>query len=103
MLRTLSGRMHRVRTGVALRDADGRCRDFVDETEVVFRPLEEWETAHYIERYRPFDKAGAYGIQEWIGAVGITAIRGSYFNVMGLPLHRVYGELQALLCEGRPL
>ena len=92
MLRDLSGRTHTVTTGVALRTRD-RIHTFSDTTEVDFKPLTENEIAYYIERYRPFDKAGAYGVQEWIGYVGITAIRGSYFNVMGLPVQRLYTEL----------
>ena len=92
MLRALSGRTHTVTTGLALRTR-GRIHTFSDTTEVDFKPLTDEEIDYYIENYRPFDKAGAYGIQEWIGFVGITAIRGSYFNVMGLPVQRLYTEL----------
>lgn len=92
MLRALSGRTHTVITGMALRTRE-KMHSFIDVTEVDFRPLTDDEIAYYIEHYRPFDKAGAYGIQEWIGYVGITAIRGSYFNVMGLPVQRLYMEL----------
>ena len=92
MLRALSGRTHTVTTGVALRTRD-RIHTFSDTTEVDFRPLADPEIDYYIKTYRPFDKAGAYGIQEWIGYTGITAIRGSYFNVMGLPVQRLYTEL----------
>ena len=92
MLRSLSGRTHTVITGMALRTRE-KMHSFIDVTEVDFRPLTDTEIAYYIEKYRPFDKAGAYGIQEWIGYVGITAIRGSYFNVMGLPVQRLYTEL----------
>ncbi len=92
MLRALSGRTHTVTTGMALRTRE-RIHTFSDTTEVDFRPLADPEIDYYIKTYRPFDKAGAYGIQEWIGYTGITAIRGSYFNVMGLPVQRLYTEL----------
>ena len=97
MLQLLSGRTHAVITGVALR-TPGRIHSFSDTTEVDFKPLTDAEIAYYIEKYRPYDKAGAYGIQEWIGYAGITAIRGSYFNVMGLPVQRLYTELCGFLC-----
>ena len=97
MLRDLSGRTHTVTTGVALRTCE-KIHTFSDTTEVDFKPLTDEEIAYYIEKYRPFDKAGAYGVQEWIGYVGITAIRGSYFNVMGLPVQRLYTELCGFLC-----
>lgn len=92
MLRSLSGRTHRVITGMALRTSDA-IRTFSDVTEVDFKPLTEEEIACYVDTCRPFDKAGAYGIQEWIGYIGVTAIRGSYFNVMGLPTELLYREL----------
>ena len=98
MLRALSGRTHTVVTGMALRTRE-RIHTFSDTTEVDFKLLSEEEIGYYIERYRPFDKAGAYGIQEWIGFVGITAIRGSYFNVMGLPVQRLYTELRRFLTQ----
>jgi len=97
MLRDLSGRTHTVTTGVALRTTE-RMHSFSDTTEVDFKVLTEQEIAYYIEKYRPFDKAGSYGVQEWIGYVGITAIHGSYFNVMGLPVQRLYTELCGFLC-----
>ena len=97
MLRALSGRTHTVTTGVALRTRE-RLHCFSDTTEVDFKVLTDEETDYYIDRYRPFDKAGAYGVQEWIGYVGITAIRGSYFNLMGLPVQRLYTELCGFLC-----
>lgn len=97
MLRALSGRTHAVITGMALRTC-GKIHTFSDTTEVDFKTLSEHEIRYYIEQYRPFDKAGAYGIQEWIGYVGITAIRGSYFNVMGLPVQKLYTELCDFLC-----
>ena len=97
MLQALSGRTHTVTTGVALRTRE-KLHTFSDTTEVDFKPLTEEEIDYYIEKYRPFDKAGAYGVQEWIGYTGITAIRGSYFNVMGLPVQRLYTELCGFLC-----
>lgn len=100
MLRALSGRTHTVTTGVAFRTRE-RLHAFSDTTEVDFKPLTDEEISYYIEHYKPFDKAGAYGIQEWIGYVGITAIRGSYFNVMGLPVQQLYTELCAFLAEER--
>ncbi len=93
MLRRLSGREHRVLTAVVLRGL-GKKVNFVDTTIVSFSPLSEEEISYYIDRYRPFDKAGAYGIQEWIGYMGIEKISGSYFNVMGLPVHRVHKALK---------
>ena len=97
MLRELSGRTHLVITGMALRTQE-KIHTFSDITEVDFKPLSDSEIEYYVKEYRPFDKAGAYGIQEWIGYVGITAIRGSYFNVMGLPVQRLYTELCGFLC-----
>lgn len=93
MLRVLSGKTHQVVTGVCLTGA-GRQRAFSTVTDVTFDTLTDSEINYYIEQYRPFDKAGAYGIQEWIGYVGVTSINGSYFNVMGLPVQRLYKELQ---------
>ena len=98
MLRALSGRTHTVTTGVALRTCE-RMHSFSDTTEVDFKVLTDSEIEYYVERYRPYDKAGAYGVQEWIGYTGITAIRGSYFNVMGLPVQRLYTELCDFLCS----
>lgn len=92
MLSSLSGKMHRVITGVCLKNATG-IRSFDDTTRVYFRKLRDSEIAYYVDTYKPYDKAGAYGIQEWIGMVGIDRIEGSYFNVMGLPMHVVYREL----------
>lgn len=100
MLHALSGRTHKVITGIALRTRD-RIHSFSDTTEVDFRHLTDAEIDYYIETCRPFDKAGAYGIQEWIGYVGIPAIRGSYFNVMGLPVQRLYTELCKFLSNDR--
>jgi septum formation protein len=67
---------------------------FVDETEVEFRNLEPFEIEYYLDKYQPYDKAGAYGVQEYIGSIGIKSLKGSYFNVMGLPIHRVYEILK---------
>lgn len=93
MLRALSGQTHQVITGVTLTTKE-RQESFSVETDVTFRELTDEEIDYYIEHYRPFDKAGAYGVQEWIGYVGVTALRGSYFNVMGLPVQRIYEALQ---------
>lgn len=94
MLQRLSGRTHTVVTGVSLTDA-ARRRTFSVTTEVDFAPLAPAEVSYYVGRYRPLDKAGAYGIQEWIGAAAIRGVRGSFYNVMGLPVHRLYAELRA--------
>ena len=95
MLKRLSGRTHQVYTAVCLKSAvDEQC--FVCCTEVTFTTLSDQQIDYYIERYKPFDKAGAYGIQEWIGYVGCTQLEGSYFNVMGLPVQRLYTALQKL-------
>ena len=98
MLRELSGKTHQVITGVCLMTCQ-RQRSFAVKTDVSFKELTEDEIAYYVEKYQPFDKAGAYGVQEWIGYTGITAIRGSYFNVMGLPVQRLYTELCDFLCS----
>ena len=92
MLQQLSGRSHTVYTGVALRTAD-KLHSFSVGSAVHFREITPEEMAFYIDNYRPFDKAGAYGIQEWIGYATITGLQGSYFNVMGLPVQRLYDEL----------
>lgn len=93
MLRLLSGRMHEVHTGVCL-CSSARTVCFHVCTEVYFTSLSDDEISHYVLNYRPFDKAGAYGIQEWIGYIGVERIEGSYFNVMGLPVQRLYKELK---------
>lgn len=95
MLRLLSGHTHQVITGVTLSAASGM-RTFAVTSEVTFDVLAEEEIDYYVKRYRPLDKAGAYGIQEWIGYVGVSALHGSYFNVMGLPVQRLYKELKKL-------
>lgn len=92
MLHILSGRSHEVITGVTLATKE-RSHSFAVTTKVTFDCLSDNEIDWYIERYAPFDKAGAYGIQEWIGYVGVTSIEGSYFNVVGLPVQRLYREL----------
>lgn len=93
MLRTLSGRTHNVVTGVSLTTKRHQ-KKFAVNTEVTFKQLTDEEIDYYVNKYHPYDKAGAYGIQEWIGYIGVTAIRGSYFNVMGLPVQRIWEELQ---------
>lgn len=95
MLRLISGRTHQVTTGVAMLTTTQE-RRFAVTTDVTFRPLTDDEIHYYISRYKPFDKAGAYGIQEWIGYVGVTSLRGSYYNVMGLPVQRIYETLQQI-------
>lgn len=96
MLRDLSGRVHHVTTAVTLRSTT-RCESFTDTTQVWFRPLSQDEITYYVDTYKPFDKAGAYAIQEWIGHVGIPRIEGSYCNVVGFPVHRVYETLLKFL------
>jgi septum formation protein len=95
MLRLLAGRSHRVITGVCLRTAGG-LHSFADTANVTFRALSDAEIAYYVERHRPLDKAGSYGVQDWIGYTAVTRIEGSFYTVMGLPMHRVYEALQAL-------
>lgn len=94
MLRELSGRTHQVITGVTLTTLD-RQTSFSVETDVTFKKLSDEEISYYVEKYQPMDKAGAYGIQEWIGHIGVTGMSGSYFNVMGLPVQRIYEALKA--------
>jgi septum formation protein len=92
MLGKLSGNKHEVITAVTLLSKEKK-RTFYDVTEVHFKELTLSEIEYYIDKYEPFDKAGSYGIQEWIGYIGIEKINGSYFNVMGLPVKRVYDEI----------
>jgi len=92
MLRMLSGRVHKVITAVTLRDSDTE-KSFAVTTDVSFRELSDTEIEYYVDNYKPYDKAGSYGIQEWIGFIGIDRIEGSYFNVMGFPVCRVYEEI----------
>lgn len=96
MISLLSGREHEVVTGVTLRTAT-RTRSFSVTSKVRFRGLDSEEIEYYVDTYRPMDKAGAYGIQEWIGYVGIEGIEGSFYNVMGLPVQRLYCELKDFL------
>ena len=92
MLKMLSGRTHQVVTGVSL-TTQSESRHFAVRTDVTFKPLSDAEIDYYVDTFRPFDKAGAYGIQEWIGYIGCTGLQGSYYNVMGLPVQRIYTEL----------
>ncbi|MDQ1086277.1 MULTISPECIES: Maf family nucleotide pyrophosphatase [unclassified Siphonobacter] len=94
MLKLLSGHTHEVTTGVCLMSAE-QTLSFADTARVHFRELTDWEIDYYLEACRPFDKAGAYGVQDFIGMVGIDWLEGSYFTVMGLPIHRVYEALSA--------
>ena len=96
MLKTLSGRDHKVITAITIRD-NTKCRTSSDTAVVHFKSLTNSEIEYYVDAYKPFDKAGAYGIQEWIGYIGIDRIDGSYFTIMGLPVHIVYSELQYFL------
>ena len=93
MLRMLSGRTHAVLTGVTVMTKE-RHVTFAVESKVTFDELSEEEISYYVSHYHPTDKAGAYGIQEWIGYVGVRGLEGSYFNVMGLPVQRLYNELK---------
>ncbi len=92
MLRKLSGKCHQVYTGVCLTTCDWQ-KCFTAVSDVTFAILTDEEINYYVEKYAPLDKAGAYGVQEWIGFVGVENISGSYFNVMGLPIQRLYREL----------
>lgn len=95
MLHSLSGATHRVYTAVTFARAGRPPETLVDKTEVTFRTLSDGEINYYVEKYKPLDKAGAYGVQEWIGYVGVIALHGSYFNVMGFPVERVYEWLRS--------
>ena len=95
MLRTMSGRTHEVFTGVCITTTDWQ-RSFTAQTEVRFATLSEEEIAYYVDNFQPMDKAGAYGVQEWIGFIGVENISGSYYNIMGLPVQRIYNELKRL-------
>jgi septum formation protein len=94
MLTSLSGKTHLVMTGVCILSADKE-ESFDDTTEVTFKKLSAEEIEFYVDNYKPYDKAGAYGAQDWIGMVAIDHINGSYFNVMGLPIHKVYNVLSS--------
>ncbi len=93
MLRTLSGRTHEVITGVCL-TTTRRQESFSATTQVTFANFNDQEIEYYVEHYRPFDKAGSYGVQEWIGYIGVESINGSFYNVMGLPVQRLYQKLK---------
>ena len=92
MLRTMSGRTHEVFTGVCITTTDWQ-RSFTAQTEVRFATLSEEEIAYYVDNFQPMDKAGAYGVQEWIDFIGVENISGSYYNIMGLPVQKLYREL----------
>ena len=96
MLTLQSGKKHEVITGVTIRTKDKEL-SFYDVTKVEFYELNPNEIKYYVKEYKPFDKAGAYGIQEWIGTIGIKKIEGDFYNVMGLPVHRVYRELKQFI------
>jgi len=96
MLRLLSGRVHRVITGVCIMTKE-ETTTLSDTTYVTFKPLSEWEIEYYIQKCQPFDKAGSYGVQDFIGMIGITKIEGSFYTVMGLPIHKVYEQLEKYL------
>jgi len=93
MLGLLSGNTHRVVTGVCMRSPQHRIQ-FADVAHVRFANLSEAEIAYYVDRYAPMDKAGAYGVQDWIGYVGVERIEGSFYTVMGLPMHRIHAALR---------
>jgi septum formation protein len=95
ILTNLSGKTHQVITGVCILSSEKKII-FAEETEVEFHPLSISQIAYYIDHYKPYDKAGAYAIQEWIGAIGIRSIKGDFYNVMGLPVSRLIKELQSL-------
>jgi len=101
MLLKLSGRTHQVVTGVCLTTRQ-QSSHFSVRTDVTFKSLTDDEITYYIEKYKPYDKAGAYGIQEWIGYIGCTGLHGSYYNVMGLPVQRIYTELQSFIRQRSP-
>ena len=95
MLRALSGKSHQVFTGVCLTTTEWQ-KSFTASSEVLFDVLSEDEILYYVDRYLPMDKAGAYGVQEWIGYIGVKSISGSFYNIMGLPIQKLYGELKKL-------
>lgn len=95
MLRALSGKSHQVFTGVCLTTTEWQ-KSFTASSEVLFDVLSEDEIQYYVDRYQPMDKAGAYGVQEWIGYIGVKSISGSFYNIMGLPIQKLYGELKKL-------
>lgn len=96
MLHLLSGQKHKVATGVCIK-TNQKVTSFIDIAEVEFDILSDDEINYYIDKYVPFDKAGSYGIQEWIGYIGVKEIRGSYFNIMGLPVQKLYYVLKNIV------
>lgn len=95
MLRSLSGKSHQVFTGVCLTTTEWQ-KSFTAASDVEFDVLSEEEIRYYVDKYQPMDKAGAYGVQEWIGYIGVKSISGSFYNIMGLPIQKLYGELKKL-------
>ena len=95
MLRSLSGKSHQVFTGVCLTTTEWQ-KSFTAASDVEFDALSEEEIQYYVDKYQPMDKAGAYGVQEWIGYIGVKSISGSFYNIMGLPIQKLYGELKKL-------
>ena len=95
MLRALSGKSHQVFTGVCLTTTEWQ-KSFTASSDVLFDVLSDDEIQYYVDRYQPMDKAGAYGVQEWIGYIGVKSISGSFYNIMGLPIQKLYGELKKL-------
>lgn len=95
MLRSLSGKSHQVFTGVCLTTTEWQ-KSFTAASDVEFDVLSEEEIRYYVDKYQPMDKAGAYGVQEWIGYIGVKSILGSFYNIMGLPIQKLYGELKKL-------
>lgn len=93
MIKTLSGNSHKVVTGVSISTKEKQ-HSFSSHTEVTFATMSDEEIEYYVDKYQPYDKAGAYGIQEWIGYIGVEKIEGNYFNVMGLPVHKLYDFLK---------
>lgn len=100
MLKALSGKTHEVITGVSI-TTQAKQRTFAVVSEVRFAELEDAEIEYYVSKYKPFDKAGAYGVQEWIGYIAVEYISGSYFNIMGLPVQRLYRELKTFVAENK--
>ncbi|MEO8720893.1 MAG: Maf family protein [Ginsengibacter sp.] len=94
ILSDLSGKIHRVITGVCIL-SDNEKNVFTEETEVEFYPLSVTQIEYYVDNFKPYDKAGAYAIQEWIGAIGVKSIKGDFYNVMGLPISRIFRELNS--------
>lgn len=95
MLRVLSGNLHQVFTGVCLSTTEWQ-KSFSAASDVTFDVLTEEEIQFYVDKYQPMDKAGSYGVQEWIGYIGVKSISGSFYNIMGLPIQKLYGELKKL-------